>query len=185
MVERATPFAKAPAGSATGVILDAPAQGSIWQIAAWPDSYASVEAALANACGCAAPEPGQAVEAADGRLLIRTEPLKWWVLGVDGAECPLTPDADQGVWLDMSHDQASISLSGPNAAEILKRMVSLDLRDLGFKNLSFATTHMHHMITKVLRRDDGETPRYNVMVMRSYADDLRDIAEHHLHQFSG
>lgn len=185
MAERAAPFTKAPAGSADGVTMDAPARGSIWQIAAWPDSFAEIEAALAEACGCAAPAPGQAVEATDSRLLIRTEPLKWWVLGPDGAECPLMPEPDQGVWLDMSHDQAAITLSGSNAAEILKRMVSLDFRDAAFPNLSFATTHMHHMITKVLRRDTGDTPGYEVMVMRSYADDVREITEHHLHHFQG
>ncbi len=42
---------------------------------------------------------------------------------------------------------------------------------------------MHHMITRVLRRDAGEVPRYEVMVMRSYADDLREIAAHHLAHF--
>ena len=118
-------------------------------------------------------------------LVIRTEPLKWWVLGPDGADCPLTPDPSQGAWLDMSHDQASIRLTGPNASEILKRMISLDVREHAFPNLSFATTHMHHMITKVLRRDDDTAPSYEVMVMRSYADDLREIVEHHLHQFEG
>lgn len=185
MAERSTPFSKKPAESASGVTMSTPDRGSIWQVAAWPDSFAAVEAALIKACGCAVPGPGQAVEATDDRLLIRTEPLKWWVMGSDGADCPLMPEPGQGAWLDMSHDQASITLSGTSAVEILKRMVSLDLRYNAFPDLSFATTHMHHMITKVLRRDDGETPRYEVMVMRSYADDLREIAEHHLHHFSG
>lgn len=183
MVERATPFSSAPAATANGVTLTSQTRGSVWQVAAWPESFANIENALANACGCAAPGPGQAIETSDGRLLIRTEPLKWWIIGDDGADCPLMPDAGDGVWLDMSHDQASVVLSGPNAAEILKRMVSIDVRDHAFPNLSFATTHMHHMITKVLRRDDGEMPAYKVMVMRSYADDLREIVEHHLHNF--
>lgn len=185
MAERATPFASAPTGSAEGITLDASARGSIWQVAAWADTFTSVEAALASACGCAVPVPGKAVETSDGRLLIRTEPLKWWIIGADNAECPLQPEASEGAWLDMSHDQAAITLSGPNAAEILKRMVSIDVRDHAFPNLSFATTHMHHMITKVLRQDTGDVACYSVMVMRSYADDLREIAEHHLHSFHG
>ncbi|MEM7057441.1 MAG: hypothetical protein AAF557_07625 [Pseudomonadota bacterium] len=183
MAERAIPFTAAATGSADGVSMDTPARGSIWQIAAWPETFETIESDLAKVCGCAAPGPGKALETLDGHLLIRTEPLKWWVLGPDGAECPLTPNPEDGVWLDMSHDQVSIALTGPNAAEILKRMVSIDVRDHAFPNLSFATTHMHHMITKVLRRDDGDTPRYEVMVMRSYADDLREITQHHLHHF--
>jgi hypothetical protein len=38
------------------------------------------------------------------------------------------------------------------------------------------------MITRVLRRDRG-TPCYEVMVMRSYADDLHGLLGHHLAHF--
>ena len=183
MVERASPFAADVAASAREVSIAEVPRGSLWQVACWPETYTEIEGALGEACGCAPPAPGRMVETSDGRLLIRTEPLKWWVMGPDGAGCPLTPDADHGAWLDMSHDQAAVSVEGENAAEILKRMVSLDLRDAAFPDLSFASTQMHHMITKVLRRDRDGMPAYQVMVMRSYADDLREIIQHHLHRF--
>lgn len=182
MVERASPFAAEVSGSAEGVHVEAAARGSLWQVAAWPESFAAVEADLAASCGCDAPAPGCAVPAGEG-LLIRTEPLKWWILGLEGADCPLQPGSEQGAWLDMAHDQAGVVLMGENAAEIVKRMVSIDLREAAFPDLSFATTHMHHMITKVLRRDREGTPAYEVMVMRSYADDLRKIVAHHLDHF--
>ncbi len=182
MVERASPFAEAVSAKIDGVSVEALPRGSLWQVAAWWDSLASVEASLADACGCAAPGPNRSVETKDGRLLIRVEPLKWWVLGDDGAACPLQPEPADGAWLDLSHDQAGLALSGPDATEILKRMVSIDLRDHAFPDGSFATTEMHHMITRVLRRDrDG--PRYEVMVMRSYADVLREVVAHHLAHF--
>lgn len=184
MVERASPFAADIAGEATGVSVSAVARGSLWQVAAWPDTFGSVEAALADACGCAAPGPGRANETSDGRLLIRVEPLKWWILGPDGADSPLRPDQKEGAWLDMSHDQAAIVLTGDRSAEILKRMVSLDLREAAFPDLCFASTQMHHMITKVLRRDRDGVNAYQVMVMRSYADDLREIIAHHLHHMA-
>lgn len=180
MADRASPFATDIAGSADGVTIAAVPRGSLWQVAAWPESFATVEANLAKACGCAAPMPGRAIETGDHRLLIRIEPLKWWIIGPDGADCPTRPDPDQGAWLDMSHDQAAISLEGEAADEVLKRMVSLDLREPSFPDLSFASTSMHHMITKVLRRDRDGTQRFEVMVMRSYADNLREIVEHHL-----
>ena len=181
MAERASPFAAAVEGAAQGVSIREVPRGSLWQVACWPGTFGEIEAALASECGCAAPAPGRMVETADGRLLIRTEPLKWWIAGPDGAACPLTPSADHGAWLDMGHDQAGVEITGENAVELLKRMVSLDLRDAAFPDLSFASTQMHHMITKVLRRDSDGVPGYQVWVMRSYADDLREIAAHHAH----
>lgn len=183
MADRASPFAEPVHGDRAGITLTAPPRGSLWQIAAWPETFTAVEASLTNACGCDAPAPNRAVETSGGGLAIRIEPLKWWVLGPDGADCPARPDPDQGAWLDMSHDQATIAIAGTEAAELLKRVVSIDLRAHSFDNLGFATTQAHHMITRVLRRDAGATPRYEVMVMRSYADDLREILEHHLAHF--
>ena len=181
MVERASPFSTEVTGTARDVTVAPVPRGSLWQVAAWPDTFTAIEARLAEACSCAAPAPGRAIQTSDGRLLIRTEPLKWWVMGADGAECPLTPGPDEAVILDMGHDQAGIALTGDGAVEVLKRMVSIDLRDGAFPDLAFATTQMHHMITKVLRRDADGSRSYQVMVMRSYGDDLREIVEHHLH----
>lgn len=184
MVERASPFAAEVAGTAEGVSVAAVPRGSLWQVAAWPETYRQVEAALAEACGCAPPGPGRIAVTADGRRLIRTEPLKWWIMGPDGADCPHAPGPEAGAFVDMGHDQAAIAVAGPEAAELLKRMVSIDLRARSFPDLSFASTQMHHMITKVLRHDRADGPRYEVMVMRSYADDLREIVAHHLHHLA-
>ncbi|MEO1492696.1 MAG: sarcosine oxidase subunit gamma [Pseudomonadota bacterium] len=184
-MDRASPFAEPIADAARhGVTLTAVPRGSLWQIAAWPDSFGEIETALAKTCGCAAPAPGRAVKTEDDRLLIRVEPLKWWVVGPDGAECPLSPDPEQGAWLDMSHDQAGIAVEGKGADELLKRFVSIDLRERAFPDLSFATTQAHHMITRVLRRDLAGTPRYEVLVMRSYGDNLHEILAHHLHRLA-
>ena len=183
MVERASPFAVTVQGDRAGITISAPPRGSLWQVACWPEAFGAVEADLAKACGCDAPAPGRMSVTADGRLLIRVEPLKWWIMGADGADCPLQPGPDQGAWLDMSHDQAAITIEGADAAELIKRLVSIDLREAAFPDLSFATTEMHHMITRVLRQD-GETPRYQIWVMRSYADFLREAVEHHLAQFA-
>ena len=183
MVERASPFAAEVSGAAEGVVMEAMPRGSLWQVAVWPESFAQVETALAKACGCKAPGPCAASVTRGPGLLIRTEPLKWWISGPDGAECPLQVEPGEGAVLDMSHDQAGVVLTGPNAAEICKRMVSIDLRETAFPDLSFASTQMHHMITKVLRQDRDGVPSYTVMVTRSYADDLREIAAHHIRHF--
>ena len=183
MVDRASPFSAEVAAQRAGITLSAPERGSLWQIACWPETFADVERQLADALGVAAPAPGSIARAEDGRLLIRTEPLKWWVIGPDAADCPLKPDADSGAWLDMSHDQAAVEIAGGDAAELLKRMVSIDLRENAFPDLSYASTTVHHMFLKVLRLDREDTPCYRLMVMRSYADDLREMVTHHLHNF--
>lgn len=180
MADRASPFAAPVAGDRAGIRLSALPRGSTFQIACWPDTFGSVERALADALDCAAPMPGRASVAADERLLVRVEPLKWWVLGPLDAPCPLVPTPEQGAWLDMGHDQAGIAVEGESAAELLKRLVSLDLRERSFPNLSWAGTMTHHMITRLLRQDRNGVPCYRVTVMRSYADELRELLEHHL-----
>lgn len=182
MADRASPFAAAVAESHAGIRLSALPRGSIWQVACWPETFDETEGQLAAAFGCGAPAPGRAAATRDDRLLIRIEPLKWWIIGPDGAECPLAPGPDRGAVLDMSHDQAGVAVEGAEAAELLKRLVSIDLRERAFPDLSYATTLAHHMITRVLRRDRG-TPCYEVMVMRSYADDLHGLLSHHLAHF--
>jgi methylglutamate dehydrogenase subunit D len=182
MAERASPFAATVAESRAGIRLSALPRGSIWQVACWPDSFGVIEAELAEALACEALPPGRVALCPDGRLLVRVEPLKWWVIGPDGAESPLAPCPDRGATLDLGHDQAGLAVEGAAAAELMKRLVSIDLRERAFPDLSWATTLAHHMITRVLRRDRG-TPCYEVMVMRSYADDLHGLLSHQLAQF--
>lgn len=183
MVERASPFGEPVTGERAGITLSEPPRGTVWQVACWPDTFDRIEAALADACGCETPAPGRMSATSDGRLLVRVEPLKWWIIGPDGADCPLTPGAEDGAWLDLSHDQAVVAVEGDAAAELLKRMISIDLRETAFPDMSFATTEYHHMITRVLRRDGDDGPRYQIWVMRSYADTLREAVQHHLMHF--
>lgn len=180
MAKRAGPFSAPVQETARGVRLEAVPRGSLWQVACWPETFDDVRTALAETLGCQPPPPGRVAVASDDRLLVRVEPLKWWVLGPDGAACPLMPEPGQGASLDMSHDQAALAVQGENAAELLKRLVPIDLRERSFPDLSWATTLAHHMITRVLRQDANGVPGYRVMVMRSYADELHATLAHHL-----
>jgi sarcosine oxidase subunit gamma len=182
MAERASPFPAASAASRAGIRLSALPRGSIWQVACWPDSFDEVEGELAAALRTQTPAPARVAAGHDGRLLVRVEPLKWWIFGADGADCPLALGSERGAVLDMSHDQAGIAVEGAGASELLKRIVPIDLRERAFPDLSWATTLAHHMITRVLRRDRG-VPRYEVMVMRSYAGDLHGLLAQRLAQF--
>lgn len=178
MAERTSPFT-AGTVRGRGVEIAPCPRGSLWQVACWPETFHEVGKALAMACGCPEPAPGHFSAATGGRRLIRVEPLKWWVAGPNGADCPLELTPDQGAVLDMGHDQAAISVTGPAARDVLARMVSIDLRERAFPTGSFATTHMHHMITRVLRDDPDGSLGYEIWVMRSYAGDLAELAASH------
>ncbi len=96
MAERASPFAAAVAGGRAGISLAPLARGSIWQVACWPETFDETEGELAAAFRAEAPRPGQVAVGPDDRLLIRVEPLKWWIIGPDGAECPLARGPERG-----------------------------------------------------------------------------------------
>ena len=59
MAERASPFAAPVAATADAARLVAMPRGSLWQIAAWPETIGDVEARLAAALDCEAPAPGR------------------------------------------------------------------------------------------------------------------------------
>ncbi len=60
-----------------------------------------------------------------------------------------------------------VTIDGLIAAVPGADWAALDLREAAFPDLTFASTQMHHMITKVLRRDRDGAARYEVWVMRS------------------
>jgi len=183
MAERASPFADEIVGAAKGVRMEPLARGSVWQVAAWGGTFGEVESALAKACGCDAPSPGRAIPTADGRLLIRTEPLVWRIAGPDGADCPLKPEPDRGSWLDMGHDQAGLAQVDRNQA--LERLGRFrpGKREAAFPDLAFATTALHDVVVQVLRRDADGLPRYEISVGRSCADHLYGIVAQCLRRF--
>lgn len=191
MVERVQPLAAIAAPGTHGVIgedgpgivLSLPPRGSLWQVAPWPETYAEVAGELAAALGLSEmPAPGR-LAACDGeRLVTRVEPLKFWVFGPDGAEAPLTPEPDRAMALDLSHNDSAVRVEGRNARDLLARIVSIDLRQRSFPDMSFATTQAHHMITRVLRRD-SDGPGYEIMVMRSFAEVMWDLLVEHGAQF--
>ncbi len=187
MVERTQPLAGiARAGrhgpesaGGPGVTLSLPPRGSLWQVAPWAGTFDAVAAKLAAALGAEAlPAPGRMAAAGD-RLVAHVEPLKYWVMGPDGAECPLALDPEEGATLDLSHNDSAVRVTGPKAADLIARLCPIDLRERSFPPMSFASTQAHHMITRVLRTEAF----YEVWVMRSFAQDMWELLTHHAEQF--
>jgi heterotetrameric sarcosine oxidase gamma subunit len=113
------------------------------QVAAWPDTVAGVGAKLAAFAdsGASMPGFGQSLFSANGSAgLLRTEPLKFWVVG----STPPEFEASQAVSVDLSHSRTLIRLKGVHATTLLNSYLPLDLRDSAFPIGSVGSTAFHH-----------------------------------------
>ncbi len=137
------------------------------QIAAWPDTVEAVAAKAARAAGAdAAPGPGAAVVGSRG-VVMRIEPLKWWLCGVEAPGI----DAEEGATLDLSHARTRVRVSGPSAADCLNRLIPLDLRSESFPVDAAAATGMHHVGITLWHSRDG----YELFLPRGFAVSLWEV----------
>ncbi len=140
---------------------------TLHQVAAWPDSLATVGAKAAKAAGAkAAPGPCAAAVGSEGALL-RVEPLKWWLFGV--AAPALAPA--EGATLDLSHSRSHVRISGPQAAALLNRHLPLDLREAAFPAGSVAASAFHHVGVTLWRSEAG----YELFLPRGFALSLWEL----------
>ena len=135
----------------TGVILCDMPNLMLQQVAAWPETLEQVGAKAAQAVGLAtAPGPGQTNTGSAG-VLLRVEPLKWWLYGTTLAD--LSPDA--GCLLDLSHARTHVRVSGPDAATCLNRHLPVDLRHGTCPVGSVVSTALHHVAVTLWRSEHG------------------------------
>ena len=160
----------------TGVTLTEVKDLQLKQIAAWPDTMTVVGAKAAAAVGCdSAPGPCKSSNGNNG-VLIRIEPLKWWVLG--NAELPELTSAE-GATLDASHSRTCIRIEGPNAKDLLNRFLPIDLRDEAFADGAVASTAFHHVGITLIRRGDA----YEMFIPRGFALSLWELLVESAEQF--
>lgn len=152
----------------TGVTLTEVPDLSLVQIAAWPDTLATVaEAAVRDAKCDRAPGLCRATEGAQGSLL-RIEPLKWWLVGSNASDAANKLAADQGAVLDLSHSRTHLRVSGEHATTLLNRHLPLDLREHAFPLSSVASTAFHHVGITLWRSSQG----YELFLPRGFAVSL-------------
>ena len=148
-------------GETAGVRLQEVHGLTLFQVAAWANSIDAVGAQLASKVGCdTAPGPCKA-HSVGAVAVLRIEPLKWWLYGVDAPEF----DAEQGAILDISHSRTQVRVSGVEAATLLNRHLPLDLREHSFPVGSVASTMIHHVGVTLWRSDDG----YELFIPRGFA----------------
>ncbi len=148
---------------------------TLHQVAAWPETLTSTGNKAARVVGKqSAPGPCAAAVGKKGALL-RIEPLKWWVFGV---EAPKLKPAD-GTALDISHSRTHLRVSGARASEFLNRNLPLDLRDEAFPVGSVASSSMHHVGVTLWRSDHG----YELFMPRGFALSLWEVMFETAQQF--
>ena len=139
----------------------------IQQIAVWSSTIDSVASKLANIIKVSnAPGFNQALSNNDKHIL-RTEPLKWWVIGENIIEVA----AEEGTVVDLSHAFTSIEITGDSVRDFLNRHLPLDLRDHSFPINSVASSAIHHVSVKVWKTNGG----YRLFIPRGFALSLWDI----------
>ncbi len=175
MAERRSALAHLPA-SAPGraaLVLRELRPGSIVQIAAWPDTLASVQAVVAEALGIAVPRTGTSAAAegmellaiAPGRFLVRAETAGL----AEHFESALAPS--NGAVTDLSHGRAILRLEGKAAASVLAKGVAVDLELGAFPPGRVAQTAIHHIDVTIFRRAEDV---FDLWVLRGFAEALAE-----------
>ena len=145
----------------TGVCIQLIRDLVLHQIAAWPETIKHVEEIAEQTVGAEdSPDPGRC-EVGNAGAILRVEPLKWWLLGVEAQSI----DTTIGATLDLSHSRTQLRLSGPKAAELLNRLLPIDLRDSNFRVDAVASTAMHHVGVTLWRSTAG----YELFSPRGFA----------------
>ena len=152
-----------------GVQLSESKDLTLWQVAAWPDTLNEIAAQLTqsvDSSGAVAPGFGQSV-ASDSMALLRTEPLKFWVIG----KVPPVFDAGKAVSVDLSHSRTLVKLKGECATTVLNSYLPLDLREASFPVGSVASTAFHHCGVTLWRSRD----HYELFLPRGFALSLWEL----------
>lgn len=130
------------------------------------------EASVAAVTG---PLPASATTAkeSNGRLIFRTAPLQFWLVGAEGDDiakrlagnCIVTP---------LSHSRTRIFVEGPAAREIMRKGMPLDFHEAVFLPGMFAMTGLHH--TPVLVHCVAPN-RFELYAMRTFAANIWEWLE--------
>lgn len=147
----------------------------IKQIAAWPSTLESVDLKLSKIINSQnAPGFNQSLSAKNIHIL-RTEPLKWWILGEENIEIK----SNEGSIIDLSHAFTSIEIKGEEVAEFLNRHLPLDLREKSFPINTISSSAIHHVSIKIWRTGIG----YRLFIPRGFALSIWEILLETAYQF--
>ncbi|MEM6678819.1 MAG: hypothetical protein AAF675_13205 [Pseudomonadota bacterium] len=155
---------------AAQVTLSEAPMAALWQVTAWPEALAAAGTAAAASVGVGtAPGPGQALTAGLGAVL-RTEPLRFWVVVEDGPVRSPEP-GEAGTVLDLTQARWRVRLSGPGRVALMARLGPLDWRAQAFPVGRVASTEIGHVGVTV----QAEPEAFALFLPRSFAEALAGL----------
>ena len=164
-----------------GVRLSAARCASVLLLGSWVGNGPTLEDAVSQAVGAAAPErPGTTCATPLG-LLMRIAPEEFLLVGDAAANRVATlrhrVTADLGSVTDLSHARCRIHIEGENCLDTLSKLFALDLRENTFPLNEIRLSGHHHVPCVLHRRGLAE---FDLYVFSSYAHDqletLKDAA---------
>ena len=154
-----------------GVRLGEVRDWALLQVAGFQGHFGAVEAVIAAQCGASAPATAGPVVQTGDLLLMRTGPEQIWIIGPGetlAAEPALRAaiDPGTGVLTPLSHSRSWLFIEGPQARDVLAKVIAIDLLTDRFAVDQFAMTGLDH--TSVLLHRSA-TDRYEIWVLRTFA----------------
>lgn len=167
-------------GTNAGVIMEEVSGFGMLQFSAWGEALAQTGTEAARVAGCtSAPKPGQVLEGRHG-LLMRVEPLKWWLITHEGTDRP-APElpAKDGAMLDMLQSRCWLRIRGDRSETLLNHFLPLNLRPSVFPAGTVASTAFHHVGVTVWR----DAQSLNLLIPRSSAVSLWELMSESARQY--
>ena len=155
-----------------GVIMQEIVEFNLHQFAAWPETLTQTGNLAAHLIGAGAPPgPGQMITAQSG-ILMRIEPLKWWLQTVSSEHIVIPkPEPEIGSVLDVSNSRTCIRITGDKTTTLLHHFLAVDLRPSAFSQNSVISTAFHHIGVSLTHNKSG----YDLFLPRSFAVSLWEL----------
>lgn len=158
------------------------------QVCAWPDTEASVCAALASAIGMRPPAEPNRVEARGSTRVLWLGPHRWLVVtpkapGSDlvGQLRALLPTEAAAV-VDLGAGRRVFALSGPRARDVIAKELPIDLHPVAFppgRCVQGLMTHVGVLVHAIAPE------AYEIFVYRAFAQHFLEMLEDAAAEYSG
>ena len=144
---------------------------NILQVSAWPDSLQQVSQCIAVSAQADSPPFANKAIAGQEAVILRIEPLKFWMIRQDSLPEVQGIDDHIGSLLDITHSRVWLRVSGGHAETLLNHFLPLDLRKDAFPVGTVASSAMHHVGVTLWNSTKG----YNLFVPRGFAVSLWEM----------
>jgi sarcosine oxidase subunit gamma len=145
------------------------ATGSIVELAAWPDTLATVQAASAALLGVELPRHGSGY-ADDNLMVAAIDAGRFLIVSAEvdlASRFEAALPSSEGAVSDLSHGRSVLRLEGDAAVDVLAKGMAIDLHPTAFPAGRAVQTMIHHVDVLVHRRNASA---FDLVVLRGFAE---------------